>query len=444
MRIRPLHLGLLLLISPALAAQSITHYHVDANIGNDTNPGSRSSPFLSITKAVSVAVKDAVIHIRPGTYSQAATGETFTIGIGTGGVTHTNVKILGADPAACILDFASASATGAYYFQIWNGATNIEIANLTMQNGSATPWYAAPIGLDCDGLHLHHCIIRNCTSGLIAWGNSRNTNIHDNIFDGCGVTVRLRGSTANGAVNNLLHHNLVIGNTGYHAVSLSYNDATEVVVKNVVVNSSYIAFDLGTPQLTQVFENNCAHQNATDYNAPTPVSTSNLQADPQFVDPSKGDYRLKTTSPCVEAGYRAQALVVNDFYGNARVSDFNDDFRAVPDIGIHEVEGLSLSVSNWGQGQTATFSVTSPNILLLSHLYLSFIPASVVADPFGLIGLDMTTGISYLIGLPTVPGTVKLPIPSGPALIDLQVWLQAFGITTTFTFKPSGRLDQIL
>ncbi|MEE2886890.1 MAG: DUF1565 domain-containing protein [Planctomycetota bacterium] len=442
MRIQARHILLLTLILPALPAQVIKHYHVDANIGSDTNPGTRSSPFLSITKAVSVAVKDAVIHVRPGTYSQAATGESFTIGIGTGAATHSNIKILGSDPAACILEFGSAAATSAYYFQIWNGATKIEIANLTMQNGSATPWYTAAIGLNCDGLHLHHCIIRNCTSGIIAWGNSRNTNIHDNILDGCGVAIRLRGGRR--AVNNLLHHNLVLGNTGYHAISMSGNDASQVVVNNIIVGSSGIAFDLGTPPGGVVFESNCAHQNITDYNSTTTISRSNLTTDPQFLDPSKGDYRLKLTSPCVETGYRAQALVVNDFYGNARVSDFDDDFRAVPDIGIHEIEGLSLTVANWGQGQTATFSLTSPSTLLLSHLYLSLRSAPVAINPFGLIGIDLSPGISYLIGLPAVPGSVKLTIPTAPALNDLPIWFQAFGITSTLTFKPSGRLDQIL
>lgn len=444
MRLNPT-IGLVLsLCLPALPAQTTQHYFVDAGIGSDTNTGSSASPFRSITKAVSIAVQNAVVHVRPGTYSQSATGESFTIGIGTGGTAHQNVKILGTDPATCILEFASTAATASYYLQVWRGATNIEIANLTMQNGSAAPWYAAAIGLDCDGLHLHHCIIRNCTSGLIAWGGSKNTNIHDNIFDNCGVTLRFRQSTINGAIDNRLHHNLITGNSGFHAISLSSNDSTQTIVNNLVVMANGIGFDLGSAAAGTVFENNCAYQNTTNYNSTTGISKSNLSADPEFVDAANGDYRIKTSSPCVEAGYPAQPLVVNDFYGNARVSDADNDFRAVPDIGIHEVEGLKLAVSNWGQGRTTTFSLSAPNPLLLSYLYLSIQPASLVADPFGLIGIDLTPGMAYLIGIPTVPGTISLAIPTNPSLQNLPVWFQAFGLTNTFSFKPSGRLDQRL
>lgn len=433
------------LLAAAVSAQA-THYYVDAATGDDTFPGSRSQPFRSVTKAVGVGTTDAVIHVGPGTYSAAATGEVFTIGLGLGGAVARNVRILGAGASQTVLDFAGAGASAAYYFQVWRGASDVEIAHLTMQAGATSPWYAAAVGFDCDGLHLHHCVIKDCLSGIIGWGGARNVRIHDNIFDGCQVAVRFRQTSANGALDNRFFHNLVVGNTGFHAVSLSGGDPAQVLVNNIISGSSGIGFDLGTPMPGVVFENNCAFGNGTDFNATIAIPSSNITADPLFMDPANGDYRLQIGSPCLEAGYpQAQPRAVNDFYGNARVSDVDNDSVAVADIGIFEAPGLSLSVANWGQGQTTTFSLApqQPGVAL-AVLFLSVRPTAVVVQPFGLIGVDLSPGASFLMSTVSLPGTVQRSIPVDPALDDFEVWFQAFALGGSAAWKPSGRLDLIL
>ena len=71
----------------------------------------------------------------------------------------------------------------------------------------------------------------------------------------------------------------------------------------------------------------------------------NIWADPLFVDPANGDFRIMANSPCVDAGDGAVAPE-KDYYGSPRMNV--DAVRptgtaaangAVPDIGIYEVPG---------------------------------------------------------------------------------------------------------
>ena len=81
-------------------------------------------------------------------------------------------------------------------------------------------------------------------------------------------------------------------------------------------------------------------QNTSKYNRGTCI-----WADPQFVDVDKNDYRIRVTSPCVDAADGSVAPE-SDAYGSPRMSVPNvrpigvaTPNGAVPDIGIHEVPG---------------------------------------------------------------------------------------------------------
>jgi len=62
-------------------------------------------------------------------------------------------------------------------------------------------------------------------------------------------------------------------------------------------------------------------------------------ADPCFVNPSIGDYRLHPDSPCIDAGTDATSiqLPVADIEGNPRNVDGNRDGSILPDIGAYEL-----------------------------------------------------------------------------------------------------------
>jgi len=63
----------------------------------------------------------------------------------------------------------------------------------------------------------------------------------------------------------------------------------------------------------------------------------NVDADPMFVDPNRGDLRLGADSPCIDAGDNtAPGLEAIDLAGNPRVANGDADEVAVVDMGAYE------------------------------------------------------------------------------------------------------------
>jgi exo-beta-1,3-glucanase (GH17 family) len=62
----------------------------------------------------------------------------------------------------------------------------------------------------------------------------------------------------------------------------------------------------------------------------------NICEDPRFVDPARGDYHLRSDSPCIDKGTNANALQ-RDFDGDRRPFDGDGDGSAVVDMGADEV-----------------------------------------------------------------------------------------------------------
>ena len=73
-----------------------------------------------------------------------------------------------------------------------------------------------------------------------------------------------------------------------------------------------------------------------------------LYADPRFLDPEEGDFRIAADSPCVDAGDGAVAPA-RDYYGQTRqtlcadATGTPDANGSVPDIGIYEVQPRNAS-----------------------------------------------------------------------------------------------------
>jgi len=87
--------------------------------------------------------------------------------------------------------------------------------------------------------------------------------------------------------------------------------------------------------------NHCCVDNA-GYGGKTRNITENncIFADPQFVDPAHGDYHLKPTSPCIDAGSNSlvPSDVNKDLDGNPRIVDGNNNGVTTVDIGAYEYQ----------------------------------------------------------------------------------------------------------
>jgi len=63
----------------------------------------------------------------------------------------------------------------------------------------------------------------------------------------------------------------------------------------------------------------------------------NIDADPLFVDPGRGDYHLTPGFPCIDAGTDgAPNLPDHDFEGDPRIMDGDQDGTPIVDMGVDE------------------------------------------------------------------------------------------------------------
>lgn len=441
-----------LLTSAAVTAQ-VSHVWIDGVGGNDANAGTRAMPFKTLTKGLLHQKSGVVVHILPAIYGPTTTGDFWDSSLSKSKViqlnNHANYWVVGEDRDKCIIDFNGMSDQYWAFIQIRGAATNgVQVSNLTFRNvGTTGSWACGPLhvhgGNDKD-VNIHSNVYIDTNSTFINWSGT-DVAFHDNLIlsttKGQGVAVRIRTNGTSG--DRTYVYNNVIYNTG-HGISWSNNAAgpKQWICNNIVLGAN-IGFPGSAPAAYVTMKNNIAFQCTTNY-AYTP-DASNLTVDPKLVDPAKGDFKQQASSPCLDGGYAVGLLhMVNDFFGNARVNDGDDDITSRPDIGIHESHDVSLAVTRWGQGQVALFTAqkvgapTYPGGIFL----LGAGPGSIVASPFGVIGLDVT---QLLLNVPiSVPGSVPLPIPTDPKLTGAAVYVQAFGfraVTGGLTFKPSGRLD---
>ena len=98
----------------------------------------------------------------------------------------------------------------------------------------------------------------------------------------------------------------------------------------------------------------------------TPESHSayhNIDIDPQFVDAENGDFRLKSTSPCIDSGKNISGIY-SDFRGSLRPIDGNNDNIAKFDMGAYEYSAFFSGESE--DAPTKAFDdiqISSPQIV---------------------------------------------------------------------------------
>ncbi|RKY19561.1 MAG: hypothetical protein DRP63_00415 [Planctomycetota bacterium] len=181
------------------------------------------------------------------------------------------------------------------------GAIECYSSSMTMTNcilgGNSAGWWGGAICCDSSSPTLTNCSFGNnnggyggaiyCYSGspilnnCILWGDSAGSGDEIYADNGCRATLNY----------------CCVDNTGY-------------------------GFASGVPTATIDDSNNCIYDN------------------PQFVDAANGDYHLKDTSPCIDAGDNSlvPSGVTTDLDGRQRIVDGNNDGTATVDIGAFEYQ----------------------------------------------------------------------------------------------------------
>ena len=126
----------------------------------------------------------------------------------------------------------------------------------------------------------------------------RNCLVKGNTGAGMGI------SMVGGADNFFLKNNVVANvqnNRGIYATT-----GGNVTVQNNTADGCDTGIYVGAIGGSTTVSHNCYNNNNTDITGAS-KGTGALTTDPKFVDPANGDFRLKRTSPCIDAGTGAVA-----------------------------------------------------------------------------------------------------------------------------------------
>ena len=367
-------------------------YYVNAENGNDNNPGTEGEPFLTIRKVLGLAKEDGsttFINVAEGRYSPSTTGESFPL------IIPDNIHLIGANWENTIIDIEATQDKQARGFVVQE-VINVKIANFTITGGSAEDagcqgggailltnnddavynddgsWapYApsTPVleNLYLTGNHAYNGggigvfrLIGPTMENIIVEGNS-SYSFGGGIFHHAGVTTISNAKITNN--NALTQHGggiaVFVGGTVLTNVEISHNTA-EYLGGGLAIYESEV--DL----LNTTFSNNIDHANNSAIwssnstaslvnsivwdNQPNQLEGAytitysnipgdteifgdgegNINTDPLFVDPGNGDFTLSDGSPCIDTG-------TADIDGDGE-EDITDYTGSSPDMGAYEV-----------------------------------------------------------------------------------------------------------
>jgi hypothetical protein len=184
---------------------------------------------------------------------------------------------------------------------------------------------------------VRNCVITGCAAkwggGGVAYGTYANCLISAN-------SVTSGSGGGGGVYKGLLNNCTVAGNSavGSSAGGGGVNDGT---LRNCIVYSNSGVNYVGTLDFTS----SCT--------TPLPGGTGNISGDPQFVNAAGGDFRLKSTSPCINAGDNTFVSGSADFDGVPRV------VGGTVDMGAYEYQGATPLLLTASTDPTGTVSPAS-------------------------------------------------------------------------------------
>ena len=352
-------------VPAAVVQPSIYHLYVSPS-GSDSNTGSISSPFRTISKAASVAKPSTTVHVAPGTYANATNSKSGTAAgrlrfvsdtkwgakiVGTGTEAHfTNngsyVDIVGFDISGSgrlgIVNygsFTSIEGNHVHHLKISGGCNGSGGAGIVDANYKATDAdiignVVHDIGVPgaCNGVQgIYHSNLRgkiynNVVYRVSAWGIHlwhaatdvviANNTVFANGSKSMGGGIEVGSGDSPGGIvlkNTVIANNIVYNNPGASITQYCYSGVNCIGAGNTT-------------------ENNLVFGNGRAIALKVGSAIGTVAADPQFVNylpTGSGDYRLKSTSPAVNKGATRNAPAY-DIDGKAR------PLGAALDMGAYE------------------------------------------------------------------------------------------------------------
>ncbi len=181
-------------------------------------------------------------------------------------------------------------------------------------------------GVHCDGGEVLDCIVQGNSAhktgglGCLNGGLVRNCLIRENAGAYGGVLVNFGGRVENCTV---------VGNIAFGQGGGGVSVGRSSTVLNTIIYYNSFAAGAGEPNLWVYNDDPAPISNCC---LPTAIGgTGNITTAPQFMDPATGNYRVKSGSPCINAGAnQAWMAGATDLDGDPRIAN------GIADIGAYE------------------------------------------------------------------------------------------------------------
>ena len=422
-----------LVFAASNSAQTPVTYFVNPVAGLDTNIGTeRAKAFKTLSFAATRMGNSDRVILAAGTYAPSKNGETYPIQFGDTSKfsTQNDIEIIGeAGPGATIFDGEQGmTGAGMPMFRFRWDADRASIRGITFTNTGSSDYWSMVFRLGSTSganfatrnIEITGCVFEKVHRAVVIFGsNSGNQTdgirFHDNLI----VDGSHRGIAVWGPGTNHVYNNTFVANAqnGIWVDSLSGQATSAAVVTNNIINgSATTGIEAGAQGGVAKFENNNSFGNTTAaYGGFTPSAT-NTTVDPQFVNPTTGNYRLKSTSPMVESGTAVGLpIIAGDLERCSRLYDANNDGQAGIDRGCYATNEVAMKFGgDWSVGKTGTLVFTSTTPAPVAVIF-GEAEGALVLLPFGVLLIDpsMILPVSVTTASPT---TLSFPIPNNPTL----------------------------
>ncbi len=431
------------LVLGGVAAQSV--FYVDAKTGNDLNSGTTPTrAWKSLKKASSALPKNSVLLVMPGTYSVNTTNELWPVTFGISDQSNCKIIAVGG-PAVTIIDGGGSSSLGLVRFR--SNARKLRFTGFTFQNMGTASFFSTAIRMgsytggvySCSDVEVDHCVFKNVWRALVIFGSQSGTLIstgnrfHDNLI----LNSKGQSIAAYGKGINYIYNNTIV-KSAHDGIFLSDSAVKEYCGAVVYNNLCYGGGTTGiladatafnaTKTLGPKVLHNAAFLNTTAQFSGFPVGKTNLSVDPLFVNLLQGDFRLKATSPLIDAGTNAFPVLRHDADAYPRAFDAKGKGR-VADIGAYEFHRNDMTVTvPLKVGTTGNVKFTGPPG---AGLVLFALDDGALLTPYGILLIDLPTFIPALTAVGGIPGNRAILIPNIPSLAGLRLVLQGAWLNPT-------------
>jgi hypothetical protein len=305
--------------------------------GSDTASGTQALPYHTAQRLIDSLAPGQTGCLNGGTYADEVTGP-FVLRVGHGGNPGAPITIRSTPGQRATL-------RGIIYLP--PTSNNVVISDLDLDVRRPTPDQTVGIQITASDTTFANNTITNHSQaicavlGLPGYGQAIRTVFTGNTFRDCGdnrlehslyvewtdgvtITDNLMIHSGGWAVhlypdshNTVVSHNVMVGNGG-GVIFAGEGDAAStdnIVEKNIIADSfdrpGVEAWWGGVRGARNVARDNCVIRNAlaqVDVSGGGFSSSGNVIADPRFVDPGSGDYRMGANSPCQDVvGYDTAA-----------------------------------------------------------------------------------------------------------------------------------------